>query len=71
MKNSIVRGVLRHLAKAPQIAATHYLISLPKEDREECIRLLKALKIYDEGTLYETLEIMNIKMDESMGEVEI
>lgn len=50
MKNGIIRELMKRLANAPKHVAEQYLKELPKEDREDAERLIKALgiKIGDE-----------------------
>lgn len=45
MKNSIIRELIKRLAKAPEIVANDYLNELNDYDRAEAERLIKALKI--------------------------
>ena len=45
MKNGIIRELIKRLANAPAHVATEYLKELPKEDRADAERLIKALGI--------------------------
>ena len=50
MKNTIIRELMKRLAKAPEIVAKQYLHTLTNnEDFNDCKRLLKALNIETEA----------------------
>ena len=49
MKNTIIRELMKRLAKAPETVARQYLNTLSNvEDKQDCKRLLKALGIESE-----------------------
>ena len=50
MKNTIIRELMKRLAKAPETVAKQYLNTLNNvDDKNDCTRLLKALGIETEG----------------------
>lgn len=45
MTNKVMKIIIKNLANAPQIAAKKTLEELSGQDKEEAIRIFKALKI--------------------------